>query len=622
MRNHHFRLINQEVPKTIMESWKRSRKSEVSETLNSAPLVLTEEDINKIKQHDNLYQSFSMVYSRMEREIEDYYAFGLADERGRMIGVRMKGKLHDQLREANFYPGANWHEEVTGTNAIGTALAAKQPVTIHTAEHFCDAWKAFSCAGVPIFHPIKKKLIGVLDLTSNDEHFHKQSLLLTKAVAEGIHLDMLNRVHRKTSILKEVFMKKKHETQQDWLLAIDEDGDMVASNHSSKSFQYIWKSAFDWDTYFQQLQSKKKTDNEHAPLPFLHGQPEGKVHSVIDNEKIIGIIVQLPKHSSRQPTTKMSTQTSQHEDGVIGQSAPFLSFFSKIKKVAPSHVPVLLTGESGTGKEVFSQTIHRLSDRREKPFITFNCSSLNHELAASELFGYAPGSFTGGLKEGKKGLFEAADGGVLFLDEIGEIPLTVQPLLLRVLQEKEVLRVGEYKPRKVDVRIIAATNRDLKQMIQEGTFREDLYYRLSVINLPIPSLRERKEDILPLADYFLEQCQLAGRIQFSESVVQVLQTYDWPGNIRELRNAIEYSVLFVDGDIIEIYHLPDYLQELRSTPFVLVNNLPDIGTEKHERENIIQMLKQTNFNVTKAAKMLGFSRGTLYNRLKKYNISY
>ncbi|WP_203362519.1 sigma-54-dependent Fis family transcriptional regulator [Bacillus sp. REN10] len=622
MRNSHFRLVNQEVPKTIMESWKRSQKNKVSHSLNSAPLVLTEEDVKKMKQYGDLYQSFSTVYSRMEGEIEDCYAFGVADENGRMMGVRMRGKLRDQLREANFYPGANWQEKVTGTNAIGTALAAKQSVTIHTEEHFCDAWKAFSCAGVPIVHPIKKQLMGVLDLTSNDEHFHKQSLLLTKAIAEGIQMDILNRFQRKTSRLKEVFTTKKREIQQDWLLVIDDYGDMVASNHPRQSFHYIWKSSFNWSTYFYQLQSKKQTDATEASLPFFHGQPEGKIQPVIENERVIGIIVQLPKQSVVQTPAKISAHISQVEKGVIGESDSFLSFFAKIKKVAPSHVPVLLTGESGTGKEVFSQTIHRLSDRKEKPFITFNCSSLNHELAASELFGYAPGSFTGGLKEGKKGLFEAADGGVLFLDEIGEIPLTVQPLLLRVLQEKEVLRVGEYKPRKVDVRIIAATNRDLKQMIQEGTFREDLYYRLSVISLSIPPLRERKEDIVPLAHYFLETCQLAQRLQFSQSVINVLQTYGWPGNVRELRNVIEYSVLFADGHIIETKHLPDYLQEHISASAVKANQWQARSTEKHERENIMDMLKQTNFNVTKAAKMLGFSRGTLYNRLKKYNISY
>ncbi|WP_338754287.1 sigma-54-dependent Fis family transcriptional regulator [Bacillus sp. FJAT-52991] len=622
MRNSHFRLVNQEVSKTITESWKRSRKSKVSETLNSAPLVLTEEDIKKIKHCGDLYQSFSSVYSRMEREIEDCYALGLADESGRMIGVRMKGKLHDQLREANFYPGANWQEEVTGTNAIGTALAAKKPVTIHTAEHFCDAWKAFSCAGVPIFHPVKKKVIGILDLTSNDEHFHKQSLLLTKAIVEGVQLDMMNRLYEKYNVLKERFNEKRKEIKNDWLIVFDDQGEMIASNRASEPFHYIWKFDFDWITYFHQLQNNRKVDRVNESIPFLHGQPHGKIHPIVHTQKVIGIIVQLPKKTSPSMTSKMTNKTFQIENGVIGHSAPLQSLLSKLEKVAPSHASVLLTGESGTGKEVFSRLLHQLSGRKEKPFITFNCSSLNHELAASELFGYAPGSFTGGLKEGKKGLFEAADGGVLFLDEIGEIPLTVQPLLLRVLQEKEVLRVGEYKSRKVDVRIIAATNRDLKQMVREGTFREDLYYRLSVISLPIPPLRERKEDILLLANYFLEKCQPARRIQFSESVVKVLQTYDWPGNVRELRNVIEYSILFVDEHIIEMHHLPDYLQEHVFIPSVLTNKLQDISGEKHERENIIQMLKQTNFNVTKAAKMLGFSRGTLYNRLRKYNISY
>ena len=223
---------------------------------------------------------------------------------------------------------------------------------------------------------------------------------------------------------------------------------------------------------------------------------------------------------------------------------------------------VLLIGESGTGKEVLSQYIHSNSLRKHKPFIAVNCASFAHDLAASELFGYVPGTFTGGLKEGKVGLFEAAQGGTLFLDEIAELPLPVQAMLLRVLQEKQVTRIGEYRPRPVDIRIIAATNQDLKQWTEEGKFRLDLYYRLNVVELKVPSLRERKEDIVLFAEHFLHKHnQGLSNYCLMPETIEVLRSYDWPGNVREMQNVMEYAVAFADDFRIFPWNLPDYMVE-------------------------------------------------------------
>ncbi|KAB7708239.1 GAF domain-containing protein [Bacillus aerolatus] len=621
----HYQLVEKDVPEIVIESWERSRKSNVSRDLSEAPLVLSEKELQLIKSRGELYQSFAAVYSRMENEIDGKYAFGLADEKGRMIGVRMEGKLYDQLGGVNFFPGGHWHENITGTNAIGTAIATQKAVTIHTEEHYCEAWNAFSCAGVPIRHPLKKQLLGVLDLSCKDEDFHKHSLPLTKAIAESIQADILVRTHEKNNILRERFSQHKENVRNDWLLLIDDQGNIIDQNHYSKPFQYVWKSSFNWYEYINGLQHKAFNKKDQHPLSFLHGHPRGKITPVPNNNTIIGLIVQLPQnYSSENLSTTFKEEYIRH--GVVGRGEPFQFFLEKIEKVAPSNVSVMLTGESGTGKEVFSRMIHRLSDRCEQSFITFNCSSLNHDLAASELFGYAPGSFTGGLKEGKKGLFEAADGGVLFLDEIGEVPLSVQPLLLRVLQEQEVMRIGEYTPRKINVRVIAATNRDLKKMMQEGTFREDLYYRLSVISLNIPPLRERKEDIPLLSNYFLEQSGHNRNIILTPETERILRQYDWPGNVRELKNVIQYAQLFAGDGFIEPHHLPDVFHELpyaKVSEERLENNKENKKeNKKDERDYILHMLKRTNFNLTKAAQLLGFSRGTLYNRLKKYNISY
>lgn len=614
-------LVKKNMSELVMESWERSRKNNISRDLSKAPLVLTETELQLIKSRGELYQSFAAAYSRMKNEIDDCYALGLADKDGRMIGVRMKGKLHDQLGEVNFYPGGHWDETIAGTNAIGTALAAREAVTIHTAEHYCEAWSAFSCAGVPIWHPVDKQVIGVLDLSSKDEDFRKHSLPLTKAIAEMVQADMLVRIYEKNNLLKEVFLEHSRKLRSDWLLAIDDQGSLMEQNHLSEPFHYVWKTPFNWHEYMHKWQCSGEPEWEEQIIPFLHGHPRGKVLPVVHKNSVIGIIVQIPQHHLFEKSSAAPKKEYNHY-GVIGRGNKFNFFISKIEKIAPSSVPVLLTGESGTGKEVFSRMIHRLSDRCDQPFVSFNCSSLNHDLAASELFGYGPGSFTGGLKEGKKGLFEAADGGILFLDEIGEVPLSVQPMLLRVLQEQEVMRIGEYAPKKINVRVIAATNRDLKQMIKEGTFREDLYYRLNVIHLMIPPLRERKEDIPLLASYFIKQNEKQANVMLAPETEQLLQQYDWPGNVRELKNVIQYAQLFAENEVIEPSHLPDAFHEQMTAEACSESAGDQPEGDQDERDYILHMLRRTNFNLTKAAQLLGFSRGTLYNRLKKYNISY
>lgn len=618
--------MNKDRSKTIIESWERSKKYKVSPNLSHVPLTLSADAIQNIQEKNSLYHSFETVYNRMEKELDDKYALGLADHEGRMIGVRMKGKLYDQLGSINFYPGGDWHETNAGTNAIGTALVTEKTVTIKSSDHYCSAWQSFSCAGAPIRHPLKGNILGVLDLTCSSEYFHNNSSLLTIAMVEGIQAEILFNIHHKHQVLRRKFVQNVQRIEHDWLLLIDLEGEIIEQNHLKQPFDYVWKSSFDWINYVLKWKGRENNRWHECPLPFLHGHPQGKVQPVSENHQVIGFIVQLPKKTTIQKRESLfsSREKSQYFDGVIGKGKEFQSLLQKVEKIASSNIPVLLTGESGTGKEVISRHIHRLSTKKKQPFIAFNCSSLNHELAASELFGYAPGSFTGGLKEGKKGLFETADGGVLFLDEIGDLPLSIQPMLLRVLQEKEVVRIGEYKPRKINVRLITATNKDLMKMIEEGSFREDLYYRLSVVNLVIPPLRDRKDDIELLIKYFLQLNESNVDMAFSQEAIEILKQYHWPGNIRELKNVVDYAVLFVEKgqNRIDVDHLPDYLQKI--PPQLPTNQVEETvhHETKNERELIIKMLKKTNYNLTKAAKMIGFSRGTLYNRLKKYDISY
>ncbi|MDH5466589.1 MAG: sigma-54 dependent transcriptional regulator [Candidatus Aminicenantes bacterium] len=300
-------------------------------------------------------------------------------------------------------------------------------------------------------------------------------------------------------------------------------------------------------------------------------------------------------------------------EGIIAKSPKMLKIFELIKTVAPTSATVLITGETGTGKEVVARAIHHQSPRRNKPFIATSCAALPESLLESELFGHEKGSFTGAV-ERKKGKFEAAGKGTLFLDEIGEINANTQIHLLRALEEKKITRVGGNQEIDADVRVITATNRDLKILVKEEKFREDLYYRLKVVTINLPPLKDRKEDILPLAEHFLKKYaeeNNKGGIVFSPEVMEFMLNYSWPGNVRELENLIEHGVILAKGNAIQMAELPQDI------------NLPILPEEKSieavTKIHIFKVLEEAKGNITQAAKTLGIRRTTLYNKLKKYN---
>jgi transcriptional regulator with GAF, ATPase, and Fis domain len=306
---------------------------------------------------------------------------------------------------------------------------------------------------------------------------------------------------------------------------------------------------------------------------------------------------------------------------MIGESRPMRQLNRLIAKAAPSDSTVLIRGESGTGKELAARAIHRGSPRARKPFVAINCAALPEHLAESELFGHERGAFTGAVNQ-KRGLLETADGGAIFLDEIGEAPLALQAKLLRALQEREFLRVGGVRPIKVNVRVIAATNRDLEALAKDGRFREDLYYRLNVFPITLPPLRERREDIVLLARYFLrlfgEACKRPVR-GLSQPALNCLLRYDWPGNVRELQNAVERAVTLCDGEFIHPFDLPEAIRDLDAPPEAASLHLPSALRETKKRL-ILQSIEQAQGNLTAAAKMLGVDAANLHRLIRELDL--
>jgi DNA-binding NtrC family response regulator len=310
-------------------------------------------------------------------------------------------------------------------------------------------------------------------------------------------------------------------------------------------------------------------------------------------------------------------------EGVIGKSEKIQKLFDMVNRIANSRANVLLTGESGAGKEVFAQLIHKKSSRSDKSFIVINCGAIPENLVESELFGHEKGAFTG-ADHLRKGKFELANGGTLFLDEVGELPLQAQVKFLRILQEKKMYRIGAEKPVDVDVRIIAATNKALTEQIENGKFREDLYYRLNVVNMEIPPLRERKEDIPLLCEKFLMEFaeEYNKKLKFIDAEsLSYLMDYSWKGNVRELRNIIERSVLVANyhEEFLLKKHLPKEITGVESVDSTEGNR--EISLNDYEKIIIENTLRKYGLNKTKAAEVLGIKRQTLYNKIKEYNIN-
>ncbi|MBF0496732.1 MAG: sigma-54-dependent Fis family transcriptional regulator [Deltaproteobacteria bacterium] len=341
-------------------------------------------------------------------------------------------------------------------------------------------------------------------------------------------------------------------------------------------------------------------------------------------DEVRNLVMQaMEKRSLRQELSELKRQVKNQQTGplIIGNSPKVEALKTMIAQIAPTDCSVLILGETGTGKELVARTIHHLSNRADKRFMAVNCGAFNEELLTNELFGHEKDAFTGarGLK---KGIFEVADGGTILLDEIGDMPVSMQVKLLRVLQERSLMRVGGTREIPIDVRVLAATNKDLKREAELGTFRQDLYYRINVITLTVPHLAARKDDIPLLCRHFLKYFNVAqGKAVtgISDEVMEILMSYEFPGNIRELENIIERAVALAEGTTIEVRHLPGDLQDVdlslrvhRPHPFMTL--------EENEKEYIAWVLQQVSYNKTKAAAILSIDRVSLWRKLRRYNL--
>ncbi|MEJ2154882.1 MAG: sigma 54-interacting transcriptional regulator [Desulfobacteraceae bacterium] len=363
------------------------------------------------------------------------------------------------------------------------------------------------------------------------------------------------------------------------------------------------------------------TNREHRTITVIKNAAilydnDGNLIGAVETIKDMSEIV---RQQDEIHTLRRTLQLEQGYHGMHGRSPVMQDLFEMIENVSLTEAPVLITGESGTGKELVARAIHEASDRRDKPYIKVNCAALNENLLESELFGHAKGSYTGADRS-RIGRFEAAHEGTIFLDEVGDIPMSTQVKLLRVLEEKEIERVGEHTPIKVDVRIVSATNKRLENLIQAGQFREDLFFRINVFPMKCPSLGERTEDIPAIVQSFIQKnaAKTGKRISgLTPQAMERLIQYDWPGNVRELRNTVEYAFVLCPGGGIEVAHLPPKI--LGTTDESLPPHFLHDQTEQ-EKDELLRVLRRTGGNQSEAGRLLGVSRVTIWKRIKKYGI--
>lgn len=601
----------------VYQSWKRCQTKGVNPLQKQASIVMTDDELVDWVNQSHLSQVSLPILQDLARQIEGtHYLITLCDNKGRIIHVQGEQRILQKAERMNFVPGSDWSEESAGTNAIGTCIAAKQPIQIFAYEHFCEGAHPWICSAAPVQDPLTGQLLGVIDLTGPCDLAQPHSLGTAVMTAKTIEQQFREAALETRHYLKACFLQAEEKRKHAPMIMLDEALQVVAATSSALSLlQLEDRRAFWARSDLSLLKSALLTLNDPQADVYLPApQLTISIENVYKDRKRVGFLLHFHKSTHHRPSIPVPAN---HWADIIGESSVLNNVVLKSQIVAPTNVPVLITGESGTGKERFARAIHLASPRHRAPFLAINCGAIPKELIASELFGYETGTFTGGNPKGKTGKFEEANGGTIFLDEIGEMPLDLQVFLLRVLQEKEIVRLGSSKPVSVDVRIIAATNQNLEQLVKDGKFRSDLYYRLNVVQLALPPLRERGDDVLLLCSHLIRTfAQKHGKrvTAADDEVLAFLRSYHWPGNIRELENAIEHAVLFTAGERIHLSDLPGYLLPANRA------NPSTSPLEQEEKRLLAQLFRETNGNLSEIARRCNIARTTLYRKLKKYNM--
>ena len=627
-------VISDELPLPIANSWTKCIEKGVDPFLKTNPYLASARELRERKnQQAELLSIASPSMKRMAKLVEGTnFLIVLADQDGYILEAHGEDAAFEFGKLSNFTVEACWAEELLGTNGVGTPLVTVEPIQVIGPEHWSLAAHNATCSGAPIRDPLGQ-IIGCLNMTGDYRHAHPHTLGMVISSVSSIQKQM--RLQQESNF-KEAIM----ESLSEGVVVLDKNKKITHMN--SIAVKLFGLSALEWlsmsfENLFQRVQGLDKVTpliEKSQPIndeliQFRVNQTWVKctvtvstLHAVKGGQKGTVLVFSETDRVNRLVKQIGGAKAHLTFKDIIGCHPAVTKVISTARKVALSSSHVLLTGESGTGKEVFAQAIHNESYRARFPFVAINCAAIPRELMGSELFGYVEGAFTGARRGGNPGKFEFADGGTIFLDEIGEMPLELQAHLLRVIEEKKITRLGGQEVIPVDVRIITATNRNLKDEVAKGNFREDLFYRLNVINIALPPLRQRTSDIVLLAHHFAQNIgRRLGKSQITidPEALEVMKTYSWPGNVRELQNTIERALNLITGTSVKLEHLPQNFTESLSRAYS--NNYAGSSIKEAEINTIINALQKHGGNRKRAAIELGIARSTLYRKMEEFRIS-
>lgn len=544
----------------------------------------------------------------------------LADSGGLLLQLCGDADFVDQAKQAGLAPGASWHESQHGTNAIGTALAEQTPIAINGPEHFLVCNDFLTCAAAPITDP-GGRLLGALNISGDYRNRHPHTLGLVRVAAQMIESRLFVSRHAANVKVRFHSLAAGMGTLAEGMLALTEDGWVSGANSMALSLLGLTASGLP----VMQVSKLFAIDMEklldwgmrHADKPLRIHRPDGSVLvAQVDIPRAISSHqpISLPRRSVAPPS-KAADALALLDTG----DEQLKAVIGKARRVLPKSIPLLITGESGVGKELFAQATHQSGPNKAGPFVALNCAAFPENLIEAELFGYSGGAFTGARREGRVGRVREADGGTLFLDEIGDMPLTLQGRLLRVLQERVVQPLGGGRAVAVNFALVCATNRQLKEAVDAGRFRADLYYRINGITLNLPPLRERS-DMVRLIAALLETIEPGRGVAPTPALLKVFIAHTWPGNLRQLSNALRTAcALLAPGERrIDWEHLPeDLVTELRHRPAGTPRPAPLESLQALADQTIARTLEAAEGNVAEASRRLGISRNTLYRRMRQ-----
>ncbi|MGE8060986.1 sigma-54-dependent Fis family transcriptional regulator [Pseudomonas sp. NPDC089547] len=589
------RLPQAPVPPLILDSWRRSMELyRLDPGSQQGPRILSQSLLNECRERAELFLRIaSDAVARLHERVRGAdYCVLLTDALGRTIDYRVESAIRNDCRKAGLYLGTCWSEGEEGTCGVAAVLTSKAPVTVHKRDHFRAAFIGLTCTAAPVFDP-QGELLGVVDVSALQSPDDRRSQHLIRQLVEQTAREIENAFFMHSA--QGHWVMRAHgtpgyvESQPDYLLAWDADGRLQAINSLAR----------------QRLVERLGRLPEHIGELFDMGQLR-RVNTA-SAQRLPGLGGLYGRVSA--PQQRQRTQAvHQAQDARIEQHLRLAT------RVKDCNLAVLVQGETGAGKEVFARQLHRQSQRRDGPFVTLNCAAIPESLIESELFGYVAGAFTGASSKGMQGLLQQADGGTLFLDEIGDMPLNLQTRLLRVLAEGEVAPLGAARRERVDIQVICATHRDLAAMVEDGRFREDLYFRLANARFELPPLRER-EDRLGLIHQLLaeEAVACAVEVMLADDALQALLVYRWPGNLRQLRQVLRYACAVSEGGQVRVQDLP---QEVRGE----VVGTAESAVSCPARQLLLDALIRHRWKPADAARALGISRATLYRRVHQHRI--